>query len=463
VAEETIHERIDRERKAANPRASKLRDFRNYARGVQRGTLTKAQYDILKGVTGRDFCDNICKMVLEASSSRLQLVRFEVAVATVLEWLHDFWVLVSMAEFSGQVHFATLRDGNHAVSLAWDNEAKRVRLARELWWDGKSGIFVAYGDLGRPTYAVKEWKNEAGLPRRVVYWPDRIERYVKDGEGWQPYKDPDGTPWTDRWLDRAGAPLGIPVVHFKNSHIPADSSDGDADSAYGLSDLDGGVLGLQDEINDIQRDITAAARYTGYQMLYATGYTPGEDADGNVIPPRVEPGAFFYNKQAGSFGTLPAGDLGQLEKAHTMKLQAVSRMTATPLHMIGGDWPSGEAILRAEQPLVEKATTLGTTFGPAWGSVAHKATLLYNAFAAGGLDVEAMIISVFAPPDRRDPLTLSAIARAQARFVSRRQVLRILGYSPDQIEAIIQELDADAPIQPPVEPPGDEEDPEAAA
>jgi hypothetical protein len=74
-----------------------------------------------------------------------------------------------------------------------------------------------------------------------------------------------------------------------------------------------------------------------------------------------------------------------------------------------------------------------------------------------------MIISVFAPPDRRDPLTLSAIARAQARFVSRRQVLRILGYSPDQIEAIIQELDADAPIQPPVEPPGDEEDPEAAA
>jgi hypothetical protein len=52
MAEEPINVRIDRERKAHDPHPERVRDYRNYARGKQRGTLTPQQQRILRGVTG---------------------------------------------------------------------------------------------------------------------------------------------------------------------------------------------------------------------------------------------------------------------------------------------------------------------------------------------------------------------------------------------------------------------------
>jgi hypothetical protein len=443
MPDEPINVKIDRERKAHDPHPERVRDFRNYARGKQRGTLTTAQQRILRGVTGHTFADNVCRMVLLACTSRLQVIRFDCPDAAVSKYLHDLWVLASLPLLFKQVIYAAARDGDHAVTLSWDNKAARVRLTRERWWDGRSGIFVAYDDLDQPTYTVKEWKNEQGLLRRVVYWPDRIERYVQAGEGWQPYRL-EGSEWQSAWTDRAGAPIGLPVVHFRIVYTASDSSDDDSDASYGTSELDGGILGVQDEINDIQRDITASARYAGFQMMYGTGITLDKDASGKVKPPLVEPGSFFSDANpAASFGVLPPGDLTQLVEAHKVKLQTVSRMTATPVHMISGDWPSGEALIRAEQPLVEKVMAMGESIGPAAASLMHKATLLANAFGAAGLDTGAMISTIFAPPDRRDPLTLAQIAEAEAPYVSRREVLRILGKSPDKIEEILREMDAD--------------------
>jgi hypothetical protein len=61
---ESIHDRIERERKAALPDAWKLRTFRDYTRGRQRGTLTREQYAALRSLLGNRFCDNVCKMIL---------------------------------------------------------------------------------------------------------------------------------------------------------------------------------------------------------------------------------------------------------------------------------------------------------------------------------------------------------------------------------------------------------------
>lgn len=443
MAVESIHQRLERERKAASPEAANLVDFRNYARGHQRGTLTAAQQRILRGVVGRRFCDNVCKMVLQAVTARVQIARFEVSDKTVEDWLRNFWTLVSLPVLANQTHWAALRDGNHAVALTWDKRAGQVRLVRERWWDGKTGIFIAYDDEDKPTYAVKEWKSEAGM-RRVIWYPDHIERYIASGSGWKGYMlDPEEPgSWKADWVDRSNEPLGLPVVHFRNIYMPNDSSADDSDALYGVSELDGGVLGLQDEINDVHRDITSAARYTGYQMLYATGVTLERDASDKPVPLKIEPGAVFSSENAAArYGTLPAGELDQLDKALNIKLRAVSRITATPLHEItGGDWPSGEALLQADQPLIKKSEAIISIFGPAWGSTAHKATMLANAFGSDTLDTEAMITSVFMSPDRRDPLTQGKIADAIAKHVSKRETLRVLGKGPADQKKVLDEL-----------------------
>lgn len=430
----SIHDEIDEVRKAHNSTYRDIIKFRAYVNGDQKSTLTTAQHVMLRGVTGNKHCDNVCKKIINETANRLKLLGFRTSSDYITNFLQDFYTLNLMAKFSSDVLFSTLRDGNFVVSLSWDENKGTVRLSKEQWFNGKYGTFVVYDDYGNARYAVKDWKNSDGNTRRVIWYPDRIERFISAGMGWEWYSDPiNGLIAQERWVRSDGSPIGLPFVHFSNSTWN--------DSFYGQSELDGGVLGLQDEINDTQRDITTAARMTAYQMMYATGITLPEDELGNPIPPHLAPGAVFTAANADAkFGTLSAGDLSQLQAAYMVKLQAVSRMTDTPIHSItGGDWPSGEALMKVEQPLISKVEKLADSVGPSWASIAHKATVLANVFSNAGLNETEMISAVFAPITRREPLAVAQTAQILANYVSEREVLRVLNYTEAQIDTILAE------------------------
>lgn len=440
------HDEIETTRKRLQPEPGLIKVFRKYARGHQKGTLSSHQEKALRSLLGNRFCDNVCKRVLQEIRNRMRVARFEVsgeseASDLILDYLENLWVLNKMAELTGQVHWATLRDGNHVVGVKWDERLNRVVLVRENWWNGRYGIFIAYDDNDLPEYAVKDW-NEGNRARRTVWYPDRIERFVKIEDGWDWLADPiTGMQGPVPWLMGEGEPLGLPIVHFANMQVPNDDETADseeADPVYGASELDGGILGLQDEINDIQRDITAAARYTAFQMVWATGVAPEDDGTATYHP---EPGAMFNEPDPQArFGHIPAGSIRELKDTLVVKHQTVARMSSVPFHLIGGEWPSGDAIMRAERPLTEKVETIASSVGPAWSSVAHKATRISNAFGDTDFDEDLMITTVFYPPDMADPLTLMMIAEKEAPFVSVQETLRTLGKSPKQIARILDEI-----------------------
>lgn len=425
----SIHDDIEARRKASQPEAAELKTFRRYARGKQDSTLNAQQKLILQNLTGKDFCDNVLGRALSEVRNRLQIGAFEVegygrddddvttGPAAVLAYLYDLWTLQSLPQLSSSVHWATMRDGDHAVSLDTVDSPSgetRVVLRRELWWNGASGLWLAYDDAGRPEYAVKDWKTETDAERRIIYYRDRLERYRKTGEGWQPYAlegDPEAggegvVPWTmTSTMD--GEPLGLPVVHFRNNQVPQDPEGGEVkgepDPAYGTSELSGGLLGLQDEINDVQRDITAAARFAGFPMMGATGIELPDPDDPNADGYRPQPGTMFESEnEDANFFRIEAGSIETLSSTLTEKLEAVSRGASVPMYTIQGDWPSGEALIRAEMPLISKVQTIGESFGPSWASLMHKATRLHNAFAGGTLDESLMISTVFKSAERRD-------------------------------------------------------------
>lgn len=450
-----IHEQIEQERKRALPKAEDVKKFRNYAKGLHPGTLTPGQQRILRGLLGNLFCDNVCKRILQELRNRLCLARFSVAAsesesAAILAYLKEVWVKNKLASLSASVHWAMFRDGNTAVSLNWVGD--RVTLTRERWWNGKTGVFVAYDDNDEVTYAVKEWK-AGDVTRRTIYYPNRIERYRQDGGGWKAYPlagDPAGTNGVLPWVNARKEPLGVPVVHFANVQVPNDG-DGDdgneeTDPHYGMSELDGGELGLQDEVNDLHRDLSAGARFAGYGMMYATGVKLKVDENGKDIPLNVEPGAMFHDESdLAKFGRIEAGTLEELERVLTIKIRAMCQAASVPMHLISGDWPSGEALMRAEMPLIDKVETVGAATGPAWASVAYKAVKLANAFGSGSLNEGAMISTEFSSVARRDPLTLASVAEKLSKYVGQTETLRILGYSPDDIVRIFADLEANPP------------------
>lgn len=453
-----LHDDIRQQREASSPEAEKLKLYRRYARGRQDGTLNAQQRKILGNLIGKRFCDNVVARILGELRNRLRLTRMEVAGETeasdrVQTYLRQLWTMNHVKQMANTVHWAMLRDGDHAVSLnhiTTEDGDSRVVMRRELWWNGENGMWVAYDDNGRPKYAVKDW-DEDGTRYRTVYRRDRIKRFRREGEGWTPYSLPDdpeaggeGTvPWTTDGTP-TGEPIGIPVVHFANIQIPQDpegsGSEDEPDPMYGSSELGGGLVGLQDEVNDVHRDITSAARFAGYPMMYGTGVSQPTDNDGNPTSYNPEPGAFFRaDSPDAEFGRIQAGSIEPLMNTLETKLEAMSRQSSVPMFAIQGDWPSGEALIRAEMPLVDKVQTIADSVGPAWGSLMHKATRLHNVFGGGSLDEDLMISAVFGDPRRRDEATQAEVAERVAPFVSQRETLRILDYRPSEIDRIMQE------------------------
>ncbi len=470
VLTEATHKRIEQERDQAGDDWRAIALYRDYARGIHPGTLTSEQQRTLRmlvsGVHGRVFADNLCKVILRSATDRLAVERFAVdpvdtteaaktAASDVADYLAGVMARNGGGALQNRVHYAVIRDGNTAISLRWDNARQTVRLRPEPWWDGSSGVWFAYDSDGEPEYAVRDWVtyelatdsigrvSRRPVTRRVVWWPDRIERYRKSGQGWQPApmdvdieagRD-DGTGIV-KWVRADGRPLGIPVVHF--------AANADDDDAYGVSDLAGGVLGLQDEINDLQRSVTGAARHAGFPMYFASGVKAGTTME-------VEPGMWLtIPDPAARAVVLAPGEIGPLLDAYNLKVKAVCRMTGTPEHQITGVWPSGEALLRAEIALVQRVERLQDLEEGPWTTVAHRSTELHNAFGRGTLDEDALIRPEWSSADRRDPLSVAQIQDAEATALQKIETLRTAwalqqaGVPDDAVQDIVELNDMDA-------------------
>jgi hypothetical protein len=408
-----INLQIDTERNAQPTPPRQVALYRFYDLGVQTYKLTQGQRDVLEGLLVHEFCDNVCHEIIAMDSDRLRFLAWECPDENVQAFLDTLYTKNTVDALSGESHFAVCRDGNYAISVRWDNKQARVVLGQEPWWDGIAGMFVAYDMLGEMTYAVREWPDFDGSRRRVIFFPDHIERWRSQSGAagsWEPYDLP-GNPGSalQPWLKDDGTPLHIPVVHFKNA--------GRGPSLYGRSELAGGALGFQDQLNDLQYDMSAAGRFTGFQMYWMTGVPVRRDSKGNPVAPKVAPGAFHHSENSDAkYGVLSAGDVSHLIALYELKLKCVARMTRTPYFLItGGDWPSGEALWQAKQPFNEKLKQQVMTLCASWASVGHKASEVQNAFGRGGLNEDAdtaPISARFEDPDKRDPLSTELANKA---------------------------------------------------
>lgn len=440
-----LHQKIEHDRKVSLPEGASWEDvktYRRYDRGIQGTTLSPSQQRMLRGLLGRNFADNVVHKIVFEHANRVTLLSFEVEDTAVKKHLDEFCIKNAMPDLSADADYAVVRDGNHALGLRWHDGQQRVIAGRERFWDGTNGVFFNYGDDGLLEYAVKEWEFD-GDKYRTVFWDDRIERYINRIGTWERRQLPSDDTWPMPWVKRDGSPLHIPLVHLAGIS--------DDDTKYGASIMAGGVLGLQDDINDIQRDITIAARMTAYQMYYATGVTSGDDDD-----IEVGPGMMLQNESPDAkYGVLAAGDLSQIIKGHDVKLQTISYNTATPLHLItGGNWPSGEALLRSEMPLNQSSERLVNSIQPSWTTFAHREVEIHNTFSSDpNLNEDVMITAKFAPTDKKDEMALTEVEsrkldvllKLQSLGFSTEYIMQKYGLTPSEVAKVMdQKLDEQA-------------------
>jgi hypothetical protein len=461
-----VDDPIARARDAAMPNATDVAKFRQYVLGAQPVTLSAEMQTDLAGILGNGYVDNLCRLAVQAAADFLTLARIDIDADETPERdaLADFiaqtWTLNQVAELSSDVHFAAYRDGNYAVALSWDNRTGRVRFNQLDWWNGTRGAFVHYDDGGLADWAVHEWQEydpeaQTTIGRRVVYYPDRFERFLRReaAGGWEMVNLPGDWP-DDRapsqpmpvpWVDGDGRPIGIPVVHFPSLLIPnhqPGTSAREQSRRYGLSLLAGGPLGVQDAINEAHYDLIAAARRTAFPIITATGVTIPANADGTRGTIVATPGMVLSNpSERASFGMLNPGDMSQLLNVLTDHHRTFARMTNTPMQIVAEtdrDAASGVALLRMQLAAIRQARRGATVFGSRWGMLFHKAANIANAFGRAELNAELMLVGEYEPQEASDIGVLAEVAQTMrdAGFPLRFS-LRTLGLTDAQADEVM--------------------------
>lgn len=414
--------------------AARAPDYRlkeRYYGGDHRLVFATERFYNAFGNLFRAFADNLCRVVVNTVASRLEVIGFspEEGDEAAADTAWEIWQQNRMDQKSKAIHKMALCAGD-AYLVLWPDESGAIRMHP----NSALRVAVAYNDEqpGVIDTAARLWRQGDGRLRLNLYYPDRIEKYATTqaptgvySEG--AFRPLDGQPTVPN-------PWGVvPVIHFAN-----DTEEG----GFGRSELED-VIPLQDALNKAVADMLVAMEYVALPQRWATGLEV--DTDPATGKPKVPftPGVervWAVGDPDVRFGQFDPANLAQFLDVQNGFRMEIARVSGIPLHYLlldAGGWPSGEAMKTAEARLTSKVQDMQAVFGNSWEDAFHLALKML----AG--DDGARLSTLWTDPAPRDVRVEAetAILRQQLG-VSQKQILRELGYSPEQIEQMSLDKEA---------------------
>ena len=323
--------------------------------------------------TAHDFSANYCSKVVQTMSARLDAADVTVTSATETDtetlatWLDTLRDANNFDSLQTQTYDAALGDGSAFVMADWNADNQRVDWTVQPAYDGTDGVIAITDACGNVQVAIKIWRKATGgavldTDRVNVYYPDRIEYYIrKDAGGLMPFV-PEGEsshilPWPEE--------IGIPVVPFVNRRK--------AYTTDGKSEIED-VIPLQDGLNRSMYSLVATAENTGFGIGFATGcevptvLQPGTvievSADGQPLVAANDSGVSYHEPKFQRIkGELPTAFV---DTANWF-VEQISIVSDTPIPaLMGSDASSGEALKQRESGLLAKVKRAQIEYGNAW-------------------------------------------------------------------------------------------------
>ena len=426
-----------------NEQQGRYAALREWYDGEQDVPLTDRQQEYLSTSAYFPWALNYLRLPVELCVERLTVVGFDGpdGIGGQDGLIDEWWTSGRMDGLQNQVHRAAARDGDTYLLIEWDKENERPVFYHHAAHDGTEGMKVHYlSNLRREmTMASKTWTesrfNDRGqmevIRRLNLYLPDRVEKYIESGRGWQVFETP-GEPWPMPWL------IGrIPVVHFRWK---------DGGGSYGESELKS-LIPLQEAINKAALDEMETADKTGAQLLTLTGATWPADA------PNVRAGdVLSVSDPAASWGSVPPGDLSQLRERINDYIIRIAQLAHIPLQyfQVTGQIASSATQQADDSQLVAKVRSEAVALGNAWEDALYIALKLTEVYGDGrdllrGQNIECRWadferVDRLAVEERRANI-LTALVNAGAS-IEGALALPALGYSEEEQQAMLQ---GDAP------------------
>ena len=412
--------------------------------GNHKVELTDRLKEFLK-VESNQFNTNFCEVIVDSMVSRLSVMGFEpldeAAQDTALaDWISGIWEANRMDLEQKLVHSSAAIKGDSYLIVDWNPDANQV----DMVCNDPALIRPRYdpGNRRKLLYVAKQWVTD-DTTMLNLYYPDRIEKYIGDGNvagaALSERMDEGDEVWPTPWLND-GEPIGIPVIHFANK--PGQYN-------HGRSEL-ANAAPLQNALNKTLADAILVADTLGFQQRFTINARK---------PPggfKIYPGAVWniVAETAGitpTVGQFPPSDPTGIMKQMEGLVNHMAAVTMTPQHLfkLTDNFPSGEALKTAEQSLVSKIRDRQVTHGTAWENAIYMARNVQEAF--GESVPSGAISTLWDDPETRNELNhLQSLEVKLNLGVPQRQIFRELGYTEEQIEQMEKdkqdEVDAEAEL-----------------
>ncbi len=353
--------------------------YRTYIKGDQRLEFPLEMAKLM-GITkeeGERFNINYCKTVRDKLANRLEMRLMSGDNDESTKWAGAFAKAVRFDGLQVDTYKAAVGEGD--TFLMVDplplETGDFPGLVKEPAYNGNTGVIAIYDVTKRFIIAVvKIWDDPAitdvDTLRVNIYYADRIEMFVDDGE-LKPFTDPKTGQHTVKWIgNKSDKALGVPFFHLKN-----EAEEGtETGQAHVKS-----VISLQDALNHTALDIVGAAALTAAALKFSVGL-PAYNGDvrlGTIIA--FDPEGTETEKHKPQVGTFVQGETSPLVEACEYFVDQIGASTSTPLpDTMGSSASSGEALKQRDTDQVSMAEVLQTKFGNVLEDVFGYANMLQN-------------------------------------------------------------------------------------
>lgn len=409
---------------------------RDYYRGKQPVTLTARQKEYLSQHENIPFRMNVCHTVVNALANELALLGMSSDNDTANEWASKVFDACKLDALQDDVHEAALSDGETFAIVDWHNEAPRIVHNQRYIPAGAGGdglgCWMVYenNDPNQDRlYAIKQWVDVVYtpaaklIPRRTIYYPDRIERYFDPGGGWAQYVDDDGV-WPIPWT-ASGKPLGIPVFHFTNKTSAPEHWD---------------AIPMQDAVNKTLADIMAANDLTAFKSFFLFGShatTDGRDLKKDLTNAmKIGPGQVNSTENPDAkLQEISGADNTPLVEFMKELVLSIAQITDTPASrfITTAQIASADTLQAQKMALTAKASDRRGRFGDTWSAVFDMCRKVDNAYSGKNIPEDAELSPVWKTDMSMDELA----EKVNTLKITKEQAWREAGYSAKQV-AVMQ-------------------------
>lgn len=411
--------------------ALKYQEFYDYFDGKHQINFASDKFKNKFGKRLQKLRENLCKTVVKAPASRLEIIGFQKDKKDVQKKAWEIWKRNKMPRVSGEVHREAFKTGD-AYVIVWTDKQGKAKYHANL---ARNVAVWTNSETGETEKAVKAWKGNDGYYYLNLYYRDSVEKYkTKRKSSILPSTQ---NAFELRIIGNEQNPLPhkfgrVPVFHFKY----------DAEMADCGTSLLADVIPINDALNKSWADIMGAQEENMRRRRFVAGMQVevDEETGKKINPFKPDDDILFADESETKFGEFSDANLTEMIAVKQEAVKDIALVSGIPPSYFNlesvGSAISGEALRKLEARFTAIVQEAQRSFGETWAEVENLGLYIDAVGTPDVAEIETQWTDA-APVSETEQLD-NGLKKKNLGW-SEQQIQRDMGVSDEQIKQMADE------------------------